>query len=83
VLFAEFKRGVERVLSAEDVESHLNLGLAYREMGLCADAVREAAVALLAARDEATRKTALEMLLTEPLLQRGGLEVLRARLTTN
>jgi tetratricopeptide (TPR) repeat protein len=40
-LFSEFKRGVERTLGAGDVETHFDLGIAYREMGLFDDAIGE------------------------------------------
>lgn len=36
-----FKRGVAEHLSAEDYETHYNLGLAYREMGLIDEAIGE------------------------------------------
>ena len=34
----EFKKGVEQQLSAEDYETHFNLGIAYKEMGLVDEA---------------------------------------------
>lgn len=34
-------RGVEPQIDENDVESHYNLGIAYKEMGLCEDAVAE------------------------------------------
>jgi hypothetical protein len=33
-IFREFKKGVEQQLSAEDYETHFNLGIAYKEMGI-------------------------------------------------
>ena len=36
-----FKRGVAENLSAEDYETHFNLGIAYREMGLLDEAIGE------------------------------------------
>lgn len=39
-IFEEFKKGLEKELSAEDTETHYNLGIAYREMGLVDDAIR-------------------------------------------
>jgi tetratricopeptide (TPR) repeat protein len=36
-----FKRGVAEVLSKEDYETHFNLGIAYREMGLLDEAIGE------------------------------------------
>lgn len=40
-IFEEFKRGLERELEAEDSETHYNLGIAYKEMGLVDDAIKE------------------------------------------
>jgi len=39
--FSEFKKGVESQIGTEDAESHYNLGIAYKEMGLFDDAVAE------------------------------------------
>ena len=40
-IFDEFKRGVEQQSVTEDVDTHYNLGVAYKEMGLLDDAVAE------------------------------------------
>ena len=40
-IFREFKKGVEQQLSAEDYETHFNLGIAYKEMGLIDEAIGE------------------------------------------
>jgi tetratricopeptide (TPR) repeat protein len=40
-IFREFRRGVEQQLSAEDYETHYNLGIAYKEMGLLDEAIGE------------------------------------------
>jgi tetratricopeptide (TPR) repeat protein len=40
-IFEEFKRGVEKQTVKEDVDTHYNLGVAYKEMGLLDDAVSE------------------------------------------
>jgi len=40
-LFDEFKKGVEEQVSSEDYETHYNLGIAYKEMGLIDEAVSE------------------------------------------
>jgi tetratricopeptide (TPR) repeat protein len=37
----EFKKGVERTVRPEDVETHYDLGIAYREMGLLDEAIGE------------------------------------------
>lgn len=40
-IFQEFKRGLEKELDDEDSETHYNLGIAYKEMGLIDDAIKE------------------------------------------
>ncbi len=40
-IFEEFKKGLENELEAEDYETHYNLGIAYKEMGLIDDAIKE------------------------------------------
>jgi tetratricopeptide (TPR) repeat protein len=40
-IFNEFKKGLEKELEAEDYETHYNLGIAYKELGLIDDAIRE------------------------------------------
>jgi tetratricopeptide (TPR) repeat protein len=40
-IFTEFKKGLEKELEEEDYETHYNLGIAYKEMGLLDDAIRE------------------------------------------
>ncbi|HBO85125.1 MAG: hypothetical protein A2073_05295 [Deltaproteobacteria bacterium GWC2_42_11] len=44
--FAEFKKGMQKQLSREDSETHYNLGIAYMEMGLYDDAIREFKIAI-------------------------------------
>ncbi|HEY0841081.1 MAG TPA: tetratricopeptide repeat protein, partial [Vulgatibacter sp.] len=44
-VLAEFKRGVSQTVSVEDTDTHYDLGIAYKEMGLLADAVSEFAIA--------------------------------------
>jgi tetratricopeptide (TPR) repeat protein len=38
-VFEEFKKGLEDQVSSEDTETHYNLGIAYKEMGLLDDAI--------------------------------------------
>jgi tetratricopeptide (TPR) repeat protein len=45
-IFSEFKLGVQKTLTAADHETHYDLGIAYREMGLLEDAMGEFEVAL-------------------------------------
>ncbi|HSB30966.1 MAG TPA: tetratricopeptide repeat protein [Candidatus Sulfobium mesophilum] len=40
-IFQEFKKGLESELAEEDSETHYNLGIAYKEMGLLDDAIKE------------------------------------------
>ena len=40
-VFAKFKEGVARQIGADDAQSHYDLGVAYKEMGLVDDAMRE------------------------------------------
>jgi tetratricopeptide (TPR) repeat protein len=40
-IFNEFKKGLDKELEEEDYETHYNLGIAYKEMGLIDDAIRE------------------------------------------
>jgi tetratricopeptide (TPR) repeat protein len=44
-VFAEFKKGLEKVVKPEDVDTHYDLGVAYKEMGLTDDAVSEFTIA--------------------------------------
>jgi len=40
-IFAQFKKGIEETLGEEEYETHYNLGIAYKDMGLFDDALRE------------------------------------------
>ncbi|MDP2277370.1 MAG: tetratricopeptide repeat protein, partial [Nitrospirota bacterium] len=40
-IFEEFKKGLEKEIGTEDSETHYNLGIAYKEMGLIDDAIKE------------------------------------------
>ena len=44
-VFAQFKAGVAKQIDVDDAQSHYDLGVAYREMGLLDDALREFEVA--------------------------------------
>ncbi len=43
-IFKEFKKGVAENIAEEDFSTHYNLGIAYKEMGLWADAMHEFAI---------------------------------------
>jgi tetratricopeptide (TPR) repeat protein len=45
-VFAAFKQGVEKELDEGDFETHYDLGIAYKEMGLLEDAIGEFQIAL-------------------------------------
>jgi len=40
-VFAQFKKGVEAQVSIDDTDTHFDLGIAYKEMGLIPDAIKE------------------------------------------
>jgi len=40
-VFAQFKKGVEEQIGLEDTDTHFDLGIAYKEMGLLDDAIGE------------------------------------------
>lgn len=44
-VFADFKKGLEKVVKPEDVDTHYDLGIAYKEMGLIDDALGEFVIA--------------------------------------
>jgi hypothetical protein len=79
-VFDQFKEGVAKQISADDVDSHTHLAEAYREMGMYVDAVREAAIAVTAAVAPRSAEGPLGFLLTPPLLRPDGLGRLRERL---
>jgi tetratricopeptide (TPR) repeat protein len=45
-VFSQFKKGVEKTVRPEDSDTHYDLGIAYKEMGLLDDAIHEFEVAL-------------------------------------
>ncbi len=68
-VFAKFKEGVAKQISIEDSESHYNLGIAYKEMGLIDDAIREFEVA---ARDP-KRECVCQSMIGAIYVERGNL----------
>jgi pilus assembly protein FimV len=65
-VFSEFKKGLEKVVKPEDVETHYDLGIAYKEMGLIDDAIGEFNVALQGCRG---KKREIDCLTMAALLQ--------------
>lgn len=45
-VFEQFKRGVEQQIGLEDTDTHFDLGIAYKEMGLIEDAMKEFELAM-------------------------------------
>ena len=56
-VFAQFKKGVEAQIDASDSETHYDLGIAYKEMGLLDDAVHEFELAMANPRKECLAAT--------------------------
>jgi tetratricopeptide (TPR) repeat protein len=68
-VFAKFKEGVAKQISVDDGQAHYDLGLAYREMGLIDDAIREFEVA---ARD-LSRECVCQSMIGTIQIERGNL----------
>lgn len=60
-IFDAFKKGVEHEVEEGDFETHYNLGIAYKEMGLVEDAIREFEIALRVQRDSVQGRSMLAM----------------------
>ncbi|MGC4122291.1 MAG: tetratricopeptide repeat protein [Myxococcales bacterium] len=60
-VFGEFKKGLKKVVKPEDVETHFDLGIAYKEMGLIDDAIGEFEQAASAAAGKKKELEALAM----------------------
>jgi len=68
-VFEEFKRGVEEVIREDDYQTRYDLGIAYSEMGLYADALRELGQSLvhaLWAKDHVRAREIMSALLFVP-----------------
>jgi tetratricopeptide (TPR) repeat protein len=61
-VFSEFKKGLERVVQRTDVDTHYDLGIAYKEMGLLDDAVQVFEVARQASQGQPKEVDCLTML---------------------
>jgi tetratricopeptide (TPR) repeat protein len=64
-VFAKFKEGVAEQVTADDAQSHYDLGVAYREMGLFEDAMREFDVAAADPVRECVCRSMIGMILFE------------------
>jgi tetratricopeptide (TPR) repeat protein len=58
-MLAEFKRGIEQNLEADDYQSHYDLGIAFKEMGLLDEAIAEFQKALRSAEGRLRTSEAL------------------------
>jgi len=58
-MLAQFKRGIETSLGAEDVQAHYDLGIAFKEMGLIDEAIGEFQKALRGAEGRLRTSEAL------------------------
>ncbi|MHB8420687.1 MAG: tetratricopeptide repeat protein [Myxococcales bacterium] len=58
----EFKKGVERTVRPEDVETHYDLGIAYKEMGLVDEAIGEFELAATGAHGKPREADCLAMI---------------------
>ena len=61
-VFAKFKEGVAKQISVDDSDSHYNLGIAYKEMMLIDDAIREFQVAALDPKRECVCRSMIGMI---------------------
>lgn len=61
-VLSEFKKGIERAVRPEDVETHFELGIAYKEMGLIDEAVSEFETALRGAQGKPKEPDCLAMI---------------------
>jgi tetratricopeptide (TPR) repeat protein len=64
-VFAKFKEGVAKQISVEDSDSHYNLGIAYKEMLLLDDAIREFDVAARDPKHECVCRSMIGMIQLE------------------
>ncbi|MDF2692504.1 MAG: hypothetical protein K0S65_887, partial [Labilithrix sp.] len=64
-VFAKFKEGVAKQISVEDSDSHYNLGIAYKEMLLLDDAIREFDVAARDPKHECVCRSMIGMIQIE------------------
>ncbi len=69
-VFAQFKKGVSEQIDIDDSETHFDLGIAYKEMGLTADAMQEFEIAARGAK----RACAALTMIGTCALEQGDLE---------
>ena len=64
-VFAQFKKGVEEQVGLDDSDTHFDLGIAYKEMGLYADAIGEFKLAMNNASRECIAQTMIGLCYVE------------------
>ena len=64
-VFSQFKKGVAEQVDADDSETHFDLGIAYKEMGLLDDAIAEFNLARINPRRECTAYTMIGLCFLE------------------
>lgn len=64
-VFAKFKEGVAKQISVDDSDSHYNLGIAYKEMMLIDDAIREFEIAARDPKRECVCRSMIGMIHVE------------------
>ncbi len=64
-VFEQFKKGVEEQIGLEDTDTHFDLGIAYKEMGLLDDAIEEFKLARQNSQRECIAQTMIGLCLAE------------------
>jgi tetratricopeptide (TPR) repeat protein len=65
VVFAQFKKGVAAQIGLDDADTHFDLGIAYKEMGLTQDAIQEFEIAARSLERACTAYTMIGMCFLE------------------
>ncbi|MEM7828425.1 MAG: tetratricopeptide repeat protein [Candidatus Aenigmatarchaeota archaeon] len=66
-IFEEFKKGISEQLSKEDYDSHYNLGIAYKEMGLYDDAIGEFQISM----NDSEKRVSSILMISSCLVEKG------------
>jgi pilus assembly protein FimV len=81
-VFDEFKKGVAKQVDDSDHETHFNLGIAYKEMGLVDDAIREFQISVRSPEREIGALTMIGLCLLERGNMRGALDAFQKGLNS-
>ena len=79
-VFEQFKKGVAEQVSEDDSDTHFDLGIAYKEMGLFADARREFQVAMSDPRKRCLCWTMIGLIYIEEGQPRDAIEAFQSGL---